>query len=261
MYLLASRSGILTGRMLASTLKLRFHTNVEHIYKPISVLIRYGNSSWTDNIRGDTDVNSSEAIFKMSNKKRLSEFLEDSNIIVPKYYPYMKSDPIPEGLTFPVLSRHFFHRGGLDITICNSEKDIPWNVQALVPYYPTSREYRAHVVFGNVVKVMRKVPNNELTAHPIIRSSYYGWNYRLADLDQVICADSLVDTAVKAAQKIGATFCGIDVAWSKELKKWIVWEMNSAPSLNESSLAIYKDLIIKHFQEKYGSKHDLHKPA
>jgi hypothetical protein len=223
--------------------------------------VRYGNASWADNIRSDTDVNSCESIFKMSSKQKLSRFLGDTDIIVPRYYPYRKGDPLPQGITFPILARHNFHRAGMDIVVCNSERDIPWGVEALVPFYPTSREYRVHVVFDEIIKVMRKVADNPNMAHPFIRTSHYGWNYRLSDLDQVICAESLVDVATRASKKLGCAFCGVDLAWSKELKKWIVWEMNSAPSLNESSIALYRDRIVKHFQEKYGTKHDIRKPT
>jgi glutathione synthase/RimK-type ligase-like ATP-grasp enzyme len=261
MYLIASKSGILTGRLLANKLGINFHTNLSHIRKNIDILVRYGNAGDSDNIKQDTDINSRESIIKISNKKGLFDYLKCYDIITPKYHLYNYGEPIPEQLEFPLLSRRLFHHGGLDIKVCDSSKDIPYDTEALVPFYQTTREYRVHVLFGEVIKVLRKVPINENTAHPIIRSSYRGWHYKVADLNKITYADSLIKISTGVAKILGCAFCGIDIAWSKELKRWIVWEVNSAPSLNSQSLDIYSDRIIEHFKNIYGSKHDIRKSA
>ena len=56
----------------------------------------------------------------------------------------------------------------------------------------------------------------------------------------------MVATAIKSAEILGLSFCGVDMAWSSKqngLGRWIVWEINSAPSLNSSSLEIYTQIL------------------
>jgi hypothetical protein len=190
----------------------------------------------------------------MSNKQGLWRYLQESEVFAPKYFPYTRSQAlVPEEIAFPCLSRHGTHRAGRDIIICNSASEIPWGTEYLVNLYRTNREYRVHVLQGEVVRVFRKEPLTNLS-HDFLRSTYHGWRYVLADLDQIMCANSLVETAKKVSNALGCFFCGIDMAWSPkdERKEWIVWEVNSAPSLNTPSLELYTEKIRNYITGRYG---------
>jgi len=253
-YLLASKAGINTGRALARKLGLKFHTNANKIKPNSDILIRYGNAQVTSMINKDTEVNSRDSIIKMSAKHRLSNMLAgDSDLLSPIYYSYRYDTRLPTNLTFPVLARKRIHRAGNDIKICYSYDDIPMDVEFLVDFYQTSREYRVHVFDGKAIKIFRKYPTNERTAHPHIRTSVFGWHYVKSDEKKILCKKSLVNTAIKVANLIGAVFCGVDIAWSdkENMGRWIVWEVNSAPSLNSASLELYTNLFKKLF---YGNE-------
>lgn len=248
MYILASKSGILTGKRLARKLGLNFHTDISKLNKNNSIIIRYGNAQDSSNIKEDTESNSREAIIKCSNKHKLWKYLEDSEILTPRYFlPNEWQEIIEKG--FPILARSREHKSGQDITICNSEDEIPTNTKYLVPFYnDIIREYRVHVAFNEVIKIMRKYPIDD-ESHPVIKTSHFGWQYKLSKLDRIKCAKSMTKTALEVAEILGLNFCGIDMAWSSRkrgLGRWIVWEVNSAPSLNSASLEIYAKL----FQEK-----------
>jgi hypothetical protein len=185
----------------------------------------------------------------MSAKHRLWEYLQDSEILSPRYY---RLHEIPDDLEFPCLVRSRMHRAGKDIIVCDGAYEIPRNAEYVVPYYPTLREYRVHVAFGNIVKVMRKYPISD-NAHDKIRTSAFGWQYKRSSLDEVKCAKAMVETSLKTAEVLGSDFCGIDMAWSAKkggLNRWIVWEVNSAPSLNGPSLKLYVDLFRTQFAER-----------
>ena len=52
------------------------------------------------------------------------------------------------------------------------------------------------------------------------------------------------------------------MAWSAKdngLNRWIVWEVNSAPSLNSSSLELYTEILKEHLAERLQFS-DIHKP-
>lgn len=242
MYVLASRAGILTGRNLAKNLRCRFHTNIEKIRPNSKILIRYGNAQESSRIAEDTNCNSRDAIIRASAKHRLWQYLDGEEIETPRYYSIGDA----ERIATPFLARQRIHRAGRDITVCNSSRDIPRNAEFLVPLYENIvREYRVHVLFGKVIRIFRKYPIHD-NAHPIIKTSHFGWRYSLSRLDNINCRTSMIDTALKCTEILGLQFCGVDMAWSSKkggLGRWIVWEVNSAPSLNSSSLEIYTKLF------------------
>lgn len=242
MYVLASKAGVLTGRNLAKSLRCRFHTNADKIKPNSKILIRYGNAQESSRIAQDTNCNSRDAILKASAKHRLWQYFDGEEIETPRYYSIGDAGRIAT----PFLARQRIHRAGRDITICNSPLDIPRNAEFLVPLYENIlREYRVHVLFGNVARIFRKYPVSN-RAHPIIKTSHYGWRYSLSREDNIKCRNSMITTALKSAEILGLQFCGVDMAWSSVengLGRWIVWEINSAPSLNSSSLETYTQLF------------------
>lgn len=253
MYVLASKHGVITGRRLAKKLGLKFQTNINNLTDRSDIVIRYGNAQLPLNVSNDTECNSREAIIKASAKHKLSEYLKDTDISCPTYFPYRQGQIVPKELGEHFLGRSRQHRAGKDIVLLKRGKKIPTDTEFLVPLYKhITREYRVHVAFGNVVKVMRKYPIDD-KADAIIKTAAFGWQYRRSALKKVQCSKAMIETAVKAAEVLGLQFCGVDMAWSgKEdgLGKWIVWEINSAPSLNTDSLNLYADLFREHLQER-----------
>lgn len=253
MYVLASKSGVLTGRRLAKKLGLKFQTDINNLTSEDDIAIRYGNAQLPLNKSRDTDCNSRDAIIKASAKHRLNHYLKDTDLFSPKYIPYKKDMEIPFGPGEKFLCRSGQHRAGKDITLSMRGNAIPPETEYLVPLYENMlREYRVHVVFGKVVKVMRKYPINE-RADPIIKTAFFGWQYRRSALKRVQCSKAMNMVALEAAEILGLKFCGIDMAWSgKEdgLGKWIIWEINSAPSLNSDSLNLYANLFKANLPER-----------
>lgn len=251
MYLIASKAGFVSGKALARKLGLLFHSNIHKIRPDSDVVIRYGNYGTSDRVSEDTEINSVETIRTISAKHKLREILEPEGILTPKYYPYTGS--IPEELRdeFPLLSRRRYHRSGKDIIILD-DIETPINIgetEFLVKYYETSREYRVHVIDGEVVKIFRKTSEDD---YPVkIRTSHYGWGYRRAKLSKIYASDSLEEVCIKSARAVDAYFCGIDIGWSKQLGRWIVFEINSAPSLNSRTLEIYAEKL-----KGLGNAHD-----
>lgn len=255
MYVLASKSGIITGRRLAKKLGLKFQTDINKLSSTSRIVIRYGNAQQLPiSISNDTDCNSRKSIIKASAKHKLSDYLDDTDILCPKYFPYKQGQIIPKELGENFLGRKRLHRAGRDITILKRGGVIPVKTEFLVPLYNhIVREYRVHVAFGSVVKVMRKYPIDE-KANPIIKTAAFGWQYRRSAVKKVQCSKEMIKTAIKAAEVLGLEFCGVDMAWSgkeKGLGKWIVWEINSAPSLNTDSLNLYADLFKENLPERF----------
>ena len=199
MYVLASKSGILTGKRLARELGLKFHTNASKLRQNSSIFIRYGNAQESVNITNDTECNSRDSIIRCSNKHKLFYYLKNSGLLTPQYFPYstIMGRTIPEELGAKFLCRKRKHHAGKDIRIVNRGNFISENTEFLVPLYENiTREYRVHVVFGKIVKIMRKYPVDE-NAHSIIKTSSFGWQYRLSKLENIQCAKSMRETALK----------------------------------------------------------------
>lgn len=263
MYLLASNAGIKTGKSLAKYLGYNFAESSNDIPNGNIVAVRYGNAQRLNYGVTDLEINSRNSILRMSSKHNLKRYLEETGVMTPEYYTL---ESLPKSVEFPVLTRNEKHRAGRDINVINSWEDLEGKeFDYIVPFYPTLREYRVHVFDGNVVKIFRKYPSGRQSKgkstleNPRIRTTNYGWEYVRSDLDQVLCSGSMVKTSLEVYSAIGCVFGAIDMAWSKQLERWIVWEINSAPSLNSSSLELYAGLITKLIARR--SENDVRKPT
>lgn len=246
-YLLASRAGIITGRLLARNLGLRFHTNVSKIKPESRVLIRYGNYLTSSKIIEDTTINSIETILNISNKNNLNTLLSGTGIITPIYIPinsFEKDDKhFIDGEEKLYLGRNKYHRAGLDIKKFNITENIPENIEYIVPYIRTSREYRLHYLLGNIVKIFRKLKSDDGCDDSIIRTSSYGWRFSLTNLDQIKHGELLPEVVNIVANKLNIFLGGFDIGWSPPNNAWIIYEINSAPSLNTETLQIYSNIL------------------
>jgi len=254
-YLLASSAGFNSGKSLANLLGLRFHSNPEKISKPFNVVLRYGNYSTSSLLENDTKINSVSSILNCSRKWLLKSFLEDSNILAPTYIPvenfnasdinWIENNEKIENSGRVFLGRNRWHRGGQDIRIFTEKNSIPSNIDFVVPFIRTSREYRVHVINNEIVKIFRKRNDNEPYYGINIRSSFNGYYFTNARIDKIKDGNALYDIIEKISNKLGVMFFGADIGWSPPYNSWIVFEVNSAPGLNSKTIDIYAKKLSK----------------
>jgi len=201
------------------------------------VAVRYGNAGGV--FENDTKYNSSEVIRLCGDSLEFSKWCVENNINSPVYTLFSSA----EGYEFPFLLRQRRHIAGKDITIVSSLDDIPQSFGDLyhVNFMKSDREFGIHYVAGKVVKIFEKVPFDS-NAHPIIKSSVFGYHYKLInDIENNF--KSAQKLCIEVAEKVGLGFGRFDLGYNSETKKYIVFEINTAPGLNSKTSYLYAEIL------------------
>lgn len=243
-YLFTYKKSFPSARILATKLGLKVTSNENKIVKP--PIIRYGNSL-KDFGEDDTNINSIETIHLCSNSILFSDWCRDNNFFTPIFEKFRN-----ENLVYPFLLRKKYHRAGLDIIYIEREEQLN-DVESLpsyykVPFFETEYELGVHVVFGNVVKIFKKIKIND-DSHPFIRSMAKGYRYSIVSNidDNYKKAQSI---ATNIANCIGLKFGRIDMAFLSKEREYIIWEVNTAPGLNNNTAELYSKILREHLEVK-----------
>jgi glutathione synthase/RimK-type ligase-like ATP-grasp enzyme len=210
-------------------------------------LVRWGASMITRSSVRDQCINAPNAIYIAAHGLKMLRALRDAEVNCPEYYPASNFDKDYD-LYETLLARRINHVGGKDIKFVNCNHDLYEALDEGYPYFvkyiETSMELRVHVFGGEVLKAFKKI--NDDPDASFIRSSYRGWHFQRVDIESHY--PKAISVALSAVEALGLTFGAVDMAWSREEKKWYVWEVNSAPSLNSETLSLY----VEKFREYLG---------
>jgi len=233
----------ITGRALASKLGLKPIRKEQSIInlarKGIFPAIRYGNSLAPLG-KDDTRFNHPTVIKLCADSVAFSRFCKGHNFYSPQYKKF-SMEHVP-GL--PFLLRNRWHRSGLDIDIINNRQDLDdLSVDRIhgrywVPLIETKYEIRVHFVLGDIVRIFVKRPGIDALPNSFIRTLHHGWHYSIKNNvgEEWTKAKQI---AHNLAEDLGLGFGGIDMAWVPKEKRYIIWEVNTAPGLNANTLELY----------------------
>jgi len=147
----------------------------------------------------------------------------------------------------PFMVRKARHSKGSDVRVYNR----PFNMEPLdhddfvVEIFDKEREYRVHVAFGKVIKIQRKVPEYE---EDMI------WNQDSCHFQRVDANreayNSIKDLSIKALEALNLDIGAVDVGvknFRKEDQEDIVFEVNTAPAMNDDTAQRYANAIREDF--------------
>jgi len=106
-------------------------------------------------------------------------------------------------------------------------------------YVRKADEFRVHVFDGQVIDVQQKrkrrdVPNDDVNYQ--IRNARYGWVFCR---DGVQAPDSVLDAAIAAVAALGLDFGAVDIGYNRQRSMPYVFEVNTAPGLEGTTLDSY----------------------
>jgi hypothetical protein len=212
------------------------------------VIVNWGNSIPPHFRWMEQDLNKPHAIALASNK--LNTFLE---------YRSKSFTHVPQWTTNPSEAQHWLDLGlkvycrtklsshsGNGIIICN---DVDTLVSA--PLYTLHSkhkdEYRVHVFKGEVLDVQKKKRKLGFTGRSSgIRNHSNGWVYARTD---VAIPDMLCPIAVQAVELLGLDFGAVDIGHKIIDNKFFVFEVNTAPGLEGSTLDKYAKAIYNYYSK------------
>ena len=135
--------------------------------------------------------------------------------------------------------------GGSEITAVRQVPAAPLYVR----YTKKADEYRVHVAFGEVIDQQQKkrrleTPDDEVNWQ--IRNAHNGWVFARDGVDAPAC---VIDAAIKAVAALGLDFGAVDIGYNAKQQSAAVYEVNTAPGLEGTTLDVYYAAFLKRFPQ------------
>lgn len=199
-------------------------------------VIRWGNRIEAPTSKNTIVYNKSEAIANGSNKKLAREIFAREKVRCPRLLDDTLAESTFVDSIFPIIARPSTHAKGKNFVTLNSYNDFITHYRKYAPkgwYYSEfinkEREFRVHCAHGKVLSVMEKTRgtdsiawNRAVTGEPFTKVLQANYHF------------SVCFQALKAVQKLGLDFAGVDVLLFKD--KAYVLEVNTSPTLNSSEV-------------------------
>lgn len=239
-YLLYNKGSFISARLLATLLGLKAVNNPSKVNYG-KVAIRYGNSY--GNFNDDTSINKPDVIKLCSNSILFCNWCLDNGFYTPQY---MGVDKVDKNVEIPFLLRKKYHKQGKDIILIKSTEDFERESLKedfvdtyFVPFIKADIELGVHLVNKKVVKVFKKVLNEENST--FIKNQKSCHFHIINDLDNNFkTAQSLCENLF---EKLDLNFGRVDIAYNSDTKKYIIWEVNTAPGLNKVTAQLYAEKL------------------
>lgn len=249
---------------------------------PFKSIIRLGSTTELPStfLEGRIELNSIEAIKNSSNKLRMKNCFAENNVITAQWWIYRDGAFIEQTgaesneLTFPIISKSLNgSRGRGNIKHDSFEQLEEWmstkkdlTNYIFEKYYSYNREYRLHISKNGCFYSCRKVLKND--APQEVRwyrnNDYCNWLMESNEsFDKPVNWDNIVEQCILALKSVGLDFGAVDLriqsAKNKEGEvrtnpKFIIVEINSAPSFGEVTAQKYFEELPKLLEQKYNEQ-------
>jgi len=172
-------------------------------------------------------------------------------------------------LGFPIVAKHIFGSQGKGNTLIKSEEELSEYLQGKTvnnyifeKFYNYSREYRLHVDAEGCFYACRKMLKSDTPAEERWHrhSDTSVWIVEENEMFQRPNTwDDIVEDCVAILNEIGADFLAFDVkvqsdvdskGYPRDRQEYIIIEANSAPSLGDKGIEIYKKRIPQMIKRK-----------
>jgi hypothetical protein len=237
---------ILADNLPAERLDPHDSSSVRHCTRNHTV-INWG-CGWTN--RFPVAANKPEAVCRAVNKLVAFEAFRNNDIPHPSTTTSSRVVKKWLGNGFNVYARETMEgERGRGITVLKPEdRSMGWealpHVRSYVKGFPTHREFRVHVAFGQVIEVNEKKRRNGTNPDPLVRSSA-DWVFCVYNLAPY--PETIKTAAIEAVVALGLDFGGVDLAIDSN-DNVCVFEVNTAPWINrESSTVAYCNTFKEHF--------------
>ena len=209
--------------------------------KPSDLIFNWGSSEVA--FRGPLIINPPHAVINAINKESTYNILREK--LIPTVESSFDRNKALEWLDkYGVLFMYSVtSSGGVGMTfvdnielfdeLCNSRGDP----RLWVKYTPKAHEYRVHVWDSAVLDVQEKKLKEGASPNKI-RSHENGYIFARADIAP---PSDVLNYSVKAVKALKLDFGAVDVGYTTNTQKIVVYEVNTAPGLEGETLNIYSE--------------------
>jgi hypothetical protein len=240
------KAGSISAKRLAKSLGV-LRVRPTYNARRKDVIVNWGSSTPPHFRWMEQDLNKPHNIALASNKLKTFDTLESKDFKhIPRYT--ISKD----------IAKHLIDMG--DIIYCRTTTTghsgrgivIANNPNELVnaPLYTVKTkhrdEYRVHIFKGEVLDVQKKKRKLGFTGSSSgIRNHSSGWIYARTD---VAIPDMLCPIAIQAVELLGLDFGAVDIGHKVNDNKFFVFEVNTAPGLEGSTLDKYTKAIYNYYR-------------
>ena len=207
------------------------------------LVVNWGNSTnphWFGRI-----LNMPEKVKNATNKLKTFQILKEHSIRTPEFSTNKEvaEQWVSEGNTVYCRSKLSGHSGS-GIVLATGVSEIP-----TVPLYTkrikAKTEFRVHV-FGNaLLDFQQKKRRDGANANHLIRNHSNGYVFAR---EGVILPDDVREQAINAVTALGLDFGAVDIGYVEREQKAYVYEVNTAPGLENTTLSLYTNAIKERAQ-------------
>ncbi len=241
------KAGSISAKRLAKSLGV-LRVRPTYNARRKDVIINWGNSHPPNFRWMEQDLNKPHAIVKACDKLETFRILQEDNDFkhCPKwtYDKNKAANWINEGEIIYCRSTTTGH-SGRGIVIASSIDEL---IDAPLYTVKTKHrdEYRVHIFKGEVLDVQKKKKRLGFNGTSSgIRNHSSGWVYARSD---VAIPDMLCTIAMEAVLLLGLDFGAVDIGHKVNENKFFVFEVNTAPGLEGSTLDKYSKAIYNYYR-------------
>jgi hypothetical protein len=205
------------------------------------ILINWGNRHPFDQ---PVDFNRPENVAVAISKMQTFRVLQAANVPIPRW-TQNKAD-IKDWQEKVVGRDTDSGRSGRGITVYQKGDEIGDHL-FYSEYFRKERELRVHVFKKEVIFVQEKLKRKgyDGAVDKYIRSHDRGWCFAFHHLAEKPAPAGVRLAAVASVAALGLDFGAVDIGWNKDAGP-VVFEVNTAPGLEESSLEAYATAFRKY---------------
>jgi len=133
--------------------------------------------------------------------------------------------------------------GGRGIIVASPEDTLE-DAPLYTMYMPKRREYRVHVLGGEVIFVQEKRRRRDVDGiSSKIRNANGGYVFCVQDVDP---SDKVLGAAIAACDCLRLDYGAVDIGWNDYYARAYVYEVNTAPGLEGTCLEVVSNAIAEY---------------
>ncbi len=244
------------GELLSYRVRRLFNDrpNPTFVVHPWTRVLNWGNSSAPVGTGPFASVsNSFDSVALAANKLQTFRALENKDgIRIPAFTTDLAVANIWRVENQIVVCRTKLSGHSGDGIILSSGVDVELPRAPLyVQYIKKQKEFRVHVVYGEVIDVQEKRKRSDLPegfeCNFQVRNHQTGWVYCREEIRE---PDGLRQMAIRTCQELGLDFGAVDIIFNEKHNALYVLEVNTAPGLEGTTVNKYAEAFVKHLSAK-----------
>lgn len=243
-YIYAYKNGSTSAKFLSDALNLK---RVKHEGKLLNIntLINWGSSAITRAVNCARILNEPECVHQAANKIKTFQALAKEGVNIPDWTRQREvAKAWLEGGCVVVCRTKVASNSGKGIVITEKVEELI-DAPLYTKYIPKKEEYRIHVFQGNAFHVQRKARKKEVPDDKVnwkVRSHNNGFCFQIQGIEM---PKDAAEQAVNAVNALDLDFGAVDLIWNQKEDKWYVLEVNTAPGIENTTLAKYVEQFKK----------------